>query len=164
MALPLIPVLYALAAGGSLVPHAAGGMIVTGAGGYVVGTYLSTTAIAGIVTAATCTVAGACGAAYAAFSGLASAAIGSAGVAGTAVGATGVTGKLMSVGILSSTPIVIPIATAGGLAIAALGLAHVWRRFKKKLDSASDGQEAQFTEAEAKIVERLIKRLAPPKE
>jgi hypothetical protein len=32
----------ALAAGGYLVPHAAGGMIVYGSTGYVAGTYLST--------------------------------------------------------------------------------------------------------------------------
>ena len=40
MPLPLIPIISALAAGGTLVPHAAGGMIVTSAAGYVAGTYL----------------------------------------------------------------------------------------------------------------------------
>ena len=40
MPLPLIPVISALAAGGWLVPHAAGGLIVTSASGYVAGTYL----------------------------------------------------------------------------------------------------------------------------
>ena len=35
MPLPLVPIIAALAAGGSLVPHAAGGMIVTSAGGYI---------------------------------------------------------------------------------------------------------------------------------
>ena len=38
MALPLIPISAALAAGGTLVPHAAGGMIVSSDGGYVAGT------------------------------------------------------------------------------------------------------------------------------
>ena len=42
MPLPLIPIITARAAGGSLVPHAAGGMIVTAASGYVTGTYLIT--------------------------------------------------------------------------------------------------------------------------
>ena len=47
MPLPLIPIAAALAAGGSLVPHAAGGLIVTATagGGYVAGTYLSTAAV-----------------------------------------------------------------------------------------------------------------------
>ncbi|MDT4857464.1 hypothetical protein FQZ97_918880 [compost metagenome] len=50
MAIPLIPVLAALAAGSSLVPHYAGGMIVTSAAtGYVAGTYLSTAAISTLV-------------------------------------------------------------------------------------------------------------------
>ena len=43
MPIPFIPIIAALAAGGTLVPHAAGGMIVTSAAaGYVAGTYLST--------------------------------------------------------------------------------------------------------------------------
>lgn len=138
-------------------------MIVSGAGGYVTGTYLSTTAITGIVAAAGGTLLGLGGTALAAFSGLASSVIGSAGVAGTTIGATGLTGELMSVGILSSTPIVIPVATAGGLIVASVSLAYVWRGFRNKLDSANGGQEAQFTEVEAKIMERLIKRLPPPK-
>jgi len=58
MPIPLMAIISALAAGGSLVPHAAGGMIVTGAGGYVAGTYLSTTAIASLLAAATATVGG----------------------------------------------------------------------------------------------------------
>lgn len=166
MPLPLIPILSALAAGGSLVPHAAGGMIVTGAGGYITGTYLSTTAIAGIVTTATGTLLGVGGATVAAISGLASSVIGSAGIAGTTVGATGLTGKLMSVGVLSSTSIVVPIAIVGG-SIAAIGaVVFVWYRFREKLNSTNNGKEAQFSEAEAKIVERLVKhigkQLPPP--
>lgn len=51
MPLPLIPIIAALAAGGTLVPHAAGGMIVTSATGYVAGTYLSTAAIGSILAA-----------------------------------------------------------------------------------------------------------------
>lgn len=52
MPLPLIPVFAALAAGGTLVPHTAGGMIVSSVGGYVAGTYLSTAVIGGLLTAA----------------------------------------------------------------------------------------------------------------
>lgn len=109
MPLPLIPILTALAAGGSLVPHAAGGMIVTSAAGYVAGTYLSTAAI-GSLLAAGSTALGA-GALY--LSGVAGSVIGSAGVFGTTVGATGATGALMSAGIISSTPIWVPIAVGG---------------------------------------------------
>ena len=49
MPLPLIPAIAALVAGGTLVPHAAGGLIVTSVGGYVAGTYLSTVAISTLV-------------------------------------------------------------------------------------------------------------------
>ena len=38
MPIPLIPIIPALLAGGSLVPHAGGGLIVTGVSGYVAGT------------------------------------------------------------------------------------------------------------------------------
>jgi hypothetical protein len=40
MPLPLIPIISALATGSSLVPHAAGGLIVTGASGYITGLFL----------------------------------------------------------------------------------------------------------------------------
>ena len=48
--LPLIPVVMALNAGGSLVAHSAGGLIVYSAvsGGYVAGTYISTAALASV--------------------------------------------------------------------------------------------------------------------
>ena len=52
MPLPLLPIIPALLAGGSLVPHAAGGLIVSGASGYVAGTYLSSAAIASLLTGA----------------------------------------------------------------------------------------------------------------
>ncbi len=155
MAIPLIPILSALAAGGSLVPHAAGGMIVTGAGGYIAGTFLSTSAIAGLVASAGVGILGVAGTALAAFSGLASSVIGGAGIAGTTVGSSGMVGALMSVGILPSTPIMVPVAIVGG-SVAASGLAYVWLRLRAKLKSAADGQEAQFTASEAKIVERLL--------
>lgn len=159
MAIPLIPILAALAAGGSLVPHAAGGMIVTGAGGYIAGTYLSTAAIGAIAGSATAGVSGLGVAAVASFSGVATSVIGSTEVLGTTLGATGLKGMLMSIGILPSTPIVLLPIVLIGCVVASIGFVYVWRRFRKKFQSARDGREAQFTETEAKILERLIKRM-----
>lgn len=159
MPLPLIPVVSALAAGGTLVPHAAGGMIVTSATGYVAGTYLSTAAIGGLLTAAS-TALGA-GALY--LSGAAGSIIGSAGIFGTTIGASGITGALMSVGIISSTPIWVPLAVGGAASGTAAGLGYVGYRLfklKQKIGSTAQGEEAQFTETEAKIVEKIIKRLS----
>lgn len=159
MAIPLIPILAALAAGGSLVPHAAGGMIVTGMGGYITGTYLSTAAIGAIAGSATVGVSGLVVAAVASFSGLATSVIGSTGVMGTTLGATGLKGMLMSIGILPSTSIVLLPIVLIGCVVASIGFIYVWRRFRKKLHSAGDGREVEFTETEAKLVERLIKRM-----
>ena len=159
MPLPLIPIITALAAGGTLVPHAAGGMIVTSATGYVAGTYLSTAAI-GSLLAAGSTALGA-GALY--LSGVAGSVIGSAGVFGTTVGATGITGALMSAGIISSTPIWFAIAVGGAAIGGAAGLGYGGYRLfklKKKIAGTAYSNEAQFTENEAKIVEQVIKRLS----
>jgi len=158
MPLPLIPIISALAAGGTLVPHAAGGMIVTSAAGYVAGTYLSTAAISGILAAAS-TALGA-GALY--LSGAAGSIIGSAGVFGTTVGASGITGALMSAGIISSTPIWVPLAVGGAAAGGAAGLGYGGYRLyklKQKITNTPEGEEAQFTETEANIIEKIIKRL-----
>jgi hypothetical protein len=154
MPLPLVPIIAALAAGGSLVPHAAGGLIVTSVGGYVAGTYLSTAAIGGLITAASTTLGA--GALY--LSGTAATIVGSAGIFGTTIGASGITGALMSAGIISSTPIWFPIAISG----AALGCGYGSYRLiklKKKIKATPAGQEAFFTETEAKIVEGIVKRL-----
>lgn len=158
MPIPLIPVITALAAGGTIVPHAAGGMIVTSAAGYVAGTYLSTAAIGGILAAASATLGA--GALY--FSGAAGAIVGSAGIFGTTVGASGVTGALMSAGLISSTPIWVPLAVAGTAGGAALGLGYGGYRLLKlreKISETAAGEEAQFSETEAKIVENIVKRL-----
>ena len=115
MPLPLFAVIPALSAGGVLVPHAAGGMIVTTVtgSGYIAGTYLSTIAIGSIITTAT--------AAFGASAIFASVAvgclIGGAGIFGTTIGATGITGALMSAGIIASTPLWIPAA----IGVAVLG-------------------------------------------
>ena len=154
MLLPLIPIISALAAGGTIVPHAAGGLIVTSAaaGGYVAGTYLSTAAIAGLLTGGLAVL----GAGTAMVSGVASAAIGGAGIFGTTIGATGITGALMSAGLISATPIWIPLAVGGSLLGMVLG---AYRLFimQKKIHNTPPGQEAQFTEQEAKAVERIIR-------
>lgn len=152
MPIPLLAVLPALAAGGTLVPHAAGGMIVTSASGYVAGTYLSTAAIAGLFAGGVSIL----GAGTAAIAGAASTVIGSAGIFGTTIGASGITGALMSAGIISSTPIWIP-AVAGGALTGIAGGGFFYYRLRRKVRLTPDGQEAQFTELEAKIVERLIR-------
>lgn len=159
MPLPLIPIISALAAGGTLVPHAAGGMIVTSAAGYVAGTYLSTVAIGSLLTAATAALGA--GALY--LSGVAGTVIGSAGIFGTTIGATGITGALMSAGLISSTPLWVPLAVGGAAVGGATGLGYGGYRLfklKQKIARTATSEEAQFTETEAKIVERVIKRLA----
>lgn len=155
MPLPLIPIISALAAGGSLVPHAAGGLIVTSAGGYVTGTYLSSAAIASLLTGA----GAALGAGALTVTGAASAIIGSAGIFGTTIGASGLTGILMSAGILPATPIGMPIA----IGTAGLGvgyLSYLLLKLRKKLRAAEGGAEVQFSELEAKIIEAIIRRFA----
>lgn len=155
MPIPLIPVVAALAAGGTLVPHAAGGMIVTAATGYVAGTYLSTAAIASIIGAATATL----GVGAAALTGVLGSVIGGAGIFGTTIGATGLTGVLMSAGIISSTPIALPV----GILATLVGSAYVWfvlLKLNRKLRKAKSGQEVVFTELEAKILELLVKWLS----
>lgn len=162
MALPLIPILAALAAGGTLVPHAAGGMIVTGATGYIAGTYLSTAAITGLVATATGTAAGLGATAVAVLSGAGSSIIGSAGIAGTAVEATGLKGLLISIGITPSSTVIALLIPAVGCAAAGVGL-YYWWRLMKKLKSAPSDKEASFTEVEARIVERLVKQIGKKK-
>jgi len=155
MPLPLVPVITALAAGGSLVPHAAGGMIVTSAGGYVAGTYLSTSTITALLAGS----ATALGTGAAVVSGAASAIIGTAGIFGTTIGASGVTGILMSAGIIASTPIWVPVAVAGAGAGVGFG-AFFYYKLCKKLQATSEGEEAYFSEGEAKVVEWLLRLFA----
>jgi hypothetical protein len=65
----------------------------------------------------------------------------------------------MSAGIISSTPVWVPLAAGG----AALGCGYGGYRLlklKRKLNETPQGEEAQFSETEAQIIERIIKRLA----
>jgi len=157
MPLPIAPIIVALCAGGSLVPHAAGGFIVTAAsgGGYVAGTYLSTAAIVTVLTVATASA----GSIAAALTGGAAAIWGSAGIFGTTIGATGIKGALMSVGLISATSVWVPVAV-GGAAATGLGgagyLLYQICKMKKKGDELHPGQEAQFTEQDAKLFEKIL--------
>lgn len=155
MPLPLIPVISALVAGGSLVPHAAGGLIVTSTGGYVVGTYLSTATITALIAGG----ATALGTGAAVVSGAAAGIIGSAGIFGTTIGASGITGMLMSAGLIASTPVWMPVAVAGAGTGVMYG-AYRYYKLRKKLLATPEGQEAQFTEREAKVLEWLLRRFA----
>lgn len=154
MPLPLIAIIPALIAGGSLVPHAAGGLIVTSASGYVAGTYLTTAAIASLFATAATTL----GTGALILSGAAATIVGGAGIFGTTIGATGITGILMSAGLISSTPVWIPIAVGGAALGCGVG-SYRLLKLKRKIEATPMGQEAQFTEKEAKIVENLARRL-----
>jgi len=156
MPIPLI--IAALAAGGSLVPHAAGGFIVSAAGAYVAGTYLSTAAVATIIGTGSATLA--VGAAVA--TGAASSIVGSAGIFGTTVGASGLTGVLMSAGLISATPLYVPVlAAAAGLSAAgflAYGSYQLYT-LKKKIGNALPGEEVKFSAADAKFLQRLLLKI-----
>ena len=158
MPLPLVPFLSAFLAGGHIVPHAAGGLIVTSGSGYVAGTYLSTAAIGSLLATASTGL----GAGALLLSGAAGSVVGSAGIFGTTVGASGITGALMSAGIISSTPIWVPVAV-GGAAVggaAALGYGgYRLHKLRQKISNTPEGEEAQFTPTEAKMIENIIKRL-----
>lgn len=156
MPLPLVPVIAALAVSGtSLVPHAAGGMIVTSASGYIAGTYLSTATITALLAGG----ATALGTGAAVVSGAAAGIVGSAGIFGTTIGASGITGMLMSAGIIASTPVWVPVAIAGaGVGVSYGAFRHY--RLRKKLQATPEGVEAQFTETEAKLIEWLLRMFA----
>jgi len=156
MPLPLAPIVAALCAGGSLVPHAAGGCIVTAAGGgYVAGTYLSTATIVSVLTVATASA----GSIAAALTGGAAALWGSAGLFGTTIGATGIKGALMSAGLISATPVWVPVAVGGATATSLGGAGYLLyqiSKLKKKGDRIQPGQEAQFTDQDAKLFEKIL--------
>ncbi|WP_428506898.1 hypothetical protein [Roseateles sp.] len=130
-------------------------MIVTSAAGYVAGTYLSTMTITALLVGG----ATALGTGAAVVSGAAAAVIGSAGIFGTTIGASGITGMLMSAGLIASTPVWAPVGVAG----AGIGVgygAFRYYKLRKKLVATPEGEEAQFSEGEAKVVEWLLRRIA----
>jgi hypothetical protein len=153
MPLPLVPVIAALAAGGTLVPHAAGGLIVTSASGYIAGTYLSTAAITVLLAAG----ATALGTGAAVVYGIAAGIIGGAGIFGTMIGASGITAFLMYSGIIVATPVWVPVAIAGAGVGVSYG-AFMFYRLRNKLHTTPEGEEALFSEAEAKVIEWLFRR------
>ena len=140
-------------------PHAAGGMIVTSAAGYVAGTYLSTSAIASVLA----TVGAGTGLALAgtALKGVASKMLARTAAVPVVTGAAATVGTTASAGIASvlASPALASVTT--GVAVLGLGYS-VYRLYnlKRKVDSVPEGEEAQFTETEAKTVQRIIKRLA----
>ncbi len=65
----------------------------------------------------------------------------------------------MSAGIISSTPIALPV----GILATFVGGAYIWYtllKLDRKLRKAKSGQEVVFTEFEAKILEFLVKWVA----
>jgi len=83
--------------------------------------------------------------------------IGGSGIFGTTIGASGVTGALMSAGVLSSTPVIVPasiglIITGGGY------ITYRFLRLKNKIKSAKNGEEVYFSEKEASIIEGIIRK------
>lgn len=161
MPIPLIPIITALLAGGALVPHAAGGMIVTSAMGYVTGTYLSTVAITGIFsTIGSIVSAGALTAiAPSILARTAAGTLARTAVTGAATTGTVTTGTVTAAALGASAPALLSL-TAGFLA---LGLGYRTYRFyelKRKVTQTPEGEEVVFTEKEAQLVEAAIKLLA----
>lgn len=160
MPIPFIPVITALCAGGSLVPHAAGGLIVSGASGYVAGTYLSTAAVTAIL--ASTTAAGAAGIA-ATVSAIGSALSGTANSAASSVGLVSGHGLLGLAGGVLLSPASLTVL-AGGACCA--GVVY-YRRKKRQKDFEhllstlrSTNGEKVFSEDEAILIESLIRRVA----
>jgi hypothetical protein len=154
----LLPILSGVVPGASIVAHSSGGLILSGANGYVAGTFISTALIKttfvslGLISSAWLCVTGALAAIW-----------GSAGIFGTTVGASGIKGFLMATGVISSTPVWMPVAciAATGAAISSAVLPMI--RLIRKLKAIPDGQEAIFTEKEAKMIEHVLSRLAKRK-
>lgn len=155
MPIPLLAIVSALAAGGTLVPHAAGGMIVNAAGGYVAGTYLSTAAISSVVAAATATL----GAGAAAALGTASAIVGGAPAVVATVGTTGVVGRVAAAVASPIAKVLFPIAICG-VAIITVALVGYLVRLRWKVRNAKEGEEKLFSEREAKVVQVLLLQVA----
>lgn len=170
MAIPLIPIMTALAAGGSLVPHAAGGLIVSSAtaGGYVAGTYLGTTAVTSIV-------AGALGTATAGTAILVRALQGARIFKTAAMGTSALTGTIGAGAVAVETTAIagsVGAATAGTSALtfgaiafpilagSTLFISGYLYRLNRKLKNHKSNTEINFTATEAKVVEMMVKYLS----
>ncbi len=175
MPLPLVPVVAALNAGGHLVAHSAGGLIVysSTAGGYVAGTYISSASLASFLTG-TAAVSASAGTvllgaaaiwAYGTVGGVFTTLIGGAGFFGTTIGATGITGVLMSLGFIDSVPVFVPVffgLAALLLLLLALYYSSSFRRISIKVQAVPDGEETMYTKREAKLVEKLVRSASKP--
>lgn len=62
----------------------------------------------------------------------------------------------MSAGLISATPIWVPIAVGGGLLGVLLGAYKVYL-LRKKIRETPANEEAHFTEEEARAIERIIR-------
>ena len=164
MPLP-IALIPALIAGGTLVPHATGGLIVTSTGGYVAGTFLSASTLSGLIGGGLFS--GGLGLGVLGTLGLSSI-IGSTGFFGTGFGASGLTGVAISAGLISTTPIWMPtITVVGGLSVFGGTGYLMYDKVKRgkikdsileKIQSPVIGEEIIFTEQEAKFIEGELKR------
>lgn len=162
MPIPLVPIFAALAAGGTLVPHAAGGMIVTSAAGYVAGTYLSTSVIAGLLAGATATAGAGLALAFGSVRGILGATLARTAVptvtATTVATGTAVTATTGVMGLLTG-PVGISLTVGGAALVIGFG-AYRLAKLRRKLSETPEGGEAEFTDGEARIVEGIVKRIA----
>ena len=154
----LLPILSGLVPGASIVAHSSGGLILTGANGYVAGTLISTSIIQAAFASLSLV-----GAASLYLTGALAAIWGSAGIFGTTIGASGIKGFLMTTGLISSTPVWLPLACISATAIAFFTALLPLIRLVQKLKATPEGQEAIFTPREAKMIEHVLKRLAKRK-
>ena len=165
---PFAAVVAVLSAGGAIVPHSAGGLIaINAAGAYVAGTYMSTAALSGfLLGTAAIGATGAVALSAGAIVSLKGAIIGSAGWFGTAYGATGLTGLLMSVGLISGVPVMVPILIV--LMLLLILTTGIWRyvrlrRLRRRVLACKPEQEVFFTQQEAALIEKLVRRMAKVK-
>lgn len=155
---PLVPLVPALVAGtAKFVAHSSGGLIINhaAAGGYLAGTLISSSQIAGVVSGGVALATGTAAAA----SGLLTTLIGSAGMFGTTIGASGITGLLMSAGLLPAVPVAVPVAALGSLGAVIYALVTLYK-LRRKLARLEDGKELYFSDAEAAIIGALVVLLA----
>ena len=167
MPIPLAAIIPALLSGATLVPHASGGLILTGASGYIGGTFVSSSMIASLLSLGQGIAA--LGAGGLAVLGITSTPIiGSTGFMGTGIGATGLTGLGISLGVVSTTPLWVPVASAaaivGGVGLVAHGLVKGRKRRKlfEEFESIleTSGYSTEEFEHARSMLERIVKKIA----